>query len=94
MRLRKKVVPTMLKPLNKYPQIDVHGETRNTIYPVIKEFVNDNLKLKNEIIIIVHGKGTGILRSEIHYYLKKMKEVKSYHLDYWNQGLTVVELNV
>jgi hypothetical protein len=23
-----------------------------------------------------------------------MKEVKSFHLDYWNQGVTIVELNI
>ncbi len=84
----------MLIPLSKYPQIDVHGETRDTIYSVIKIFINDNIKLKNRIIIIVHGKGTGILKNEIHYYLKMMKEVKSFHLDYWNQGMTIAELDI
>ncbi len=84
----------MLLPLNKYPSLDVHGETRDTIYTVLKEFVSDNIKLKNSTIIIVHGKGTGILKQEIHYYLKTMKEVKNYHLYYWNQGVTVIELNI
>ena len=85
---------TMLLPLDKYPSIDVHGETRDTVYTVIKNFINDNLKLKNPIIIIVHGKGQGVLKNEIHYHLKQMKEVKTYHLHYWNQGVTVVELNI
>lgn len=85
---------TMLLPLDKYPSIDVHGETRDTVYTVIKNFINDNLKLKNHIIIIVHGKGQGVLKNEIHYHLKQMKEVKTYHLHYWNQGVTVVELNI
>lgn len=84
----------MLLPLNKYPSIDVHGETCDTIYTVIKSFVTDNIKLRNEIIIIVHGKGTGILKKEIHYYLSRMKEIKNYYLDYWNQGVTVVELKL
>lgn len=84
----------MLLPLNKYPKLDVHGETRDTVYTVVKNFINDNIKLRNSIIIIVHGKGSGILKEEIHYRLKDMKEVKNFHLDYWNQGVTVVELNV
>ncbi len=87
-------IMTMLLPLNRYPSLDVHGETRDTIYTVLKEFVSDNIKLKNSTIIIVHGKGTGILKQEIHYYLKNMREVKCYHLHYWNQGVTVIELNV
>lgn len=84
----------MLLPLNKYPKLDIHGETRDTVYTVVKSFINDNIKLKNSVIIIVHGKGAGILKQEVHYYLKKMKEVKHYHLDYWNEGITIVELNI
>lgn len=84
----------MILPINKYPSLDVHGETRDTIYTVIQEFIKDNIKLKNSVIIIIHGKGTGILKQEIHFYLKQMREVKNYHLHYWNQGITIVELNI
>ncbi len=84
----------MLLPLDKYPTLDVHGETRDTVITVLKEFVKDNIKLRNPVIIIVHGKGQGILRTEIHFQLKHMREVKNYHLHYWNQGVTIVELNV
>lgn len=84
----------MLLPLDKYPKLDVHGETRDTIYTVLKNFINDNIKMKNPTIIVVHGKGSGILKEEIHYYLKQWKEIKSFHLDYWNQGVTVIELNI
>ena len=84
----------MLLPLTRYPKLDVHGETRDTVYTVIKNFINDNIKLRNQVIVIVHGKGQGILKEEIHFHLKEMKEVKSYHLDSWNQGVTIVELNI
>lgn len=84
----------MILPLNQYPNLDVHGETRDTIYTVLKEFIIDNIKLRNPVIVIVHGKGQGILKTEIHYYLKQMKEVKTYHLHYWNQGATIVELKI
>ena len=84
----------MFLPLSKYPQIDVHGETRDTIYTVIKNFIQDNIKLKNPVIIIIHGKGEGILKNEIHLLLKRFPEVKAYHLDYWNPGMTIVELNI
>lgn len=84
----------MLLSLNRYPKLDVHGETRDTVYTVVKNFINDNIKLKNRVIIIVHGKGSGILKNEIHSRLRQMKMVKSFHLDYWNQGVTIVELNI
>ncbi len=84
----------MLLPPNNYPKLDVHGETRDTICTVLKEFIMDNIKLKKSTIIVVHGKGTGILKEEIHYYLKQWKIVKNFHLDYWNQGITIIELNI
>lgn len=84
----------MILPLDKYPSLDVHGETRDTVYTALKEFIMDNVKLKNPTIIIIHGKGLGILKEEIHFHLKRMKEVKFYHLHYWNQGVTIVELNI
>lgn len=84
----------VILPLTKYPKLDVHGETRDTVYTTIKNFIFDNIKLKNQVIVIVHGKGQGVLKEEIHFRLKGMKEVKSYHLDSWNQGVTIVELNI
>ncbi len=84
----------MILPLDKYPKLDVHGETRETVFTVLKDFILDNIKLKNSVIIIVHGKGSGILKEEIHFHLKKMKPVKTFYLHYWNQGVTIVELNI
>lgn len=84
----------MILPLDKYPKIDVHGETRDTIFTVVDSFIKDNIKLKNEIVIIVHGIGEGILKTEIHNILKKNNLVKNFHLHYWNQGVTIVELYV
>jgi DNA mismatch repair protein MutS2 len=43
---------------------------------------------------IVHGKGTGALRSGIHNYLKRQKHVKSYRLGAFGEGdagVTIVE---
>ncbi len=82
----------MLLPLKNYPSLDVHGETRDTIYTVLKEFIDDNLKLGNEVVVIIHGKGKGILKKEIHLYLKKMKGVLNFFQDSWNEGVTIVYL--
>ncbi len=82
----------MLLPLDKYPSIDVHGETRDTVYTVINSFLNDNYKLHNDTLVIIHGKGKNILKDEIHFILKRDKRVKKFYLHYWNQGVTIVEL--
>lgn len=84
----------MLLPLDKYPSLDVHGETRDTIYTVLHNFVLDNVKLKNSTFIVIHGRGAGILKKEIHFHLKNMKQVNRYYLHYWNQGVTIVELKI
>ena len=78
---------------NDLPTIDLHGEDKITAVMKTKEFITDNLKLKNYVIEIVHGVGEGILKNEIHKYLKTDKRVKDYRLDLFNQGMTIVELN-
>lgn len=78
----------------RFPQIDIHGETSTTCIAVIKSFINDNIKLKNKNIIIIHGKGTGILKKATHEYLKTCKNVKKYHIDGLNDGQTIIELDI
>lgn len=46
-------------------------------------------------VTIIHGKGTGVLRTEVHKYLKKCKYVKSYRLGVFGEGeagVTIAEL--
>lgn len=73
------------------PYLDLHGETRDSAIFLLDEFINDNIKLKNKSIIAIHGKGSFILRNEIHNYLKKDKRVNEYHLDI-NTGQTIINL--
>ncbi len=77
-----------------YPKIDIHGETSMTCVAVINSFINDNIKLKNENIIIIHGKGTGILKNATYEVLKNNKNVIGFHIDPWNEGQTIIKLNI
>ena len=52
--------------LNILPSLDLHGYTREMIYVPVDEFINDNLKLNHKKILIVHGKGEGVLKQELH----------------------------
>ncbi len=87
----------MLKRYNPFldilPRIDVHGFSRDMIRCVLNDFINDNIRLRNKKIIIVHGKGAGILKEEIHTLLKKDKRVSKFYLDTFNIGQTIIELN-
>jgi len=59
---------------------------------LVNEFINDNIKLKNKKIVLIHGKGTGILKKVIHEYLKNDKRVLEYKIDNLNDGITIVTL--
>ena len=78
--------------LKKFPKIDVHGETTDTVCAVINEFVNDNYKMKEEYIVVIHGKGSGVLRKKVHELLKNNKLVLEYKLDVDNIGQTIIKL--
>lgn len=79
--------------LSILPTIDVHGLNRDMIRYVLDDFIRDNIKLNNKKIVIVHGKGKGILLDEVHSLLKVDKRVKRFYLDGFNTGCTIIELN-
>ncbi len=76
------------------PTIDLHGFDRDYARVKINEFINDNRKMKNSIIVIVHGIGSGILKGETMNTLKKNKYVIDYRLFYNNIGMTLVKINI
>jgi len=80
--------------LNRYPSIDLHGYDRDSARMMTNDFVMENLILKNEYIVIIHGIGTGIVKKEVHEALRVNKNVLEYKTDNFNSGCTVVKLNV
>lgn len=80
--------------INNLPSIDLHGFDRDTARVKTLEFINDNIKTRNDIVCIVHGRGTGIVKNEVHDTLKKSKDVLDYKLFYNNIGCTIVKLKL
>ena len=76
---------------NNTPSIDLHGEDKINALIKVNEFINDSIKLKQKYIILIHGKGEGILKKAIHEYLKNDKRIEDYKLDI-NIGQTIVSL--
>ena len=74
------------------PSIDLHGLDRITAVIKTKEFINDSVKTKTYDIIVIHGRGSGILKRTIHEYLSKDKRVIDYKTDNFNDGVTVIKL--
>lgn len=75
-----------------YPTLDLHGEYGFSSSLLTKEFINDNIQLKNKKLCIIHGIGEGILKKAVHEVLKNDKRVKSFKVDFMNPGCTIVEL--
>ena len=78
--------------IDLYPILDLHGEFSDTILFLINDFISDNVKLGNNIVVIMHGKGSGILKKRTHEILSKNDLVKQYALSCDNLGATIVEL--
>lgn len=77
---------------HKTPRLDLHGEETALVYALVNEFINDNWKMGNEEIVIIHGKSTNILTKEVHNVLKENKKVLKFNLNNWNVGETIVKL--
>ena len=80
--------------VDSYPKLDLHGYDRETARVAIEDFIRDNKKMKNEIVSIVHGVGSGILRQTTHEVLKKNINVIEYKTFYGNHGVTIVNIKI
>ena len=76
----------------RYPQMDLHGYDRDSARMMVNDFVRDNYDLGNEMIVIIHCKGTGIVRREVHEALRVNKLVLEYKTDNFNDGCTIVRI--
>lgn len=80
--------------IDNLPTIDLHGYDMNFARIKINEFINDNKKMKNRIVVIIHGVGTGAIRKITHETLKLNKFVKDYRLYYKNTGATLALIDL
>lgn len=74
------------------PSLDLHGMDRVLTRIKVEEFINDNIKLRNKKIVIIHGIGQGIVKDEVFKTLRKNKHVESFKLNGMNIGCTIVNL--
>lgn len=80
--------------IENFPKIDLHGLDRDTARVLVTDFIKDNIKQKQEIIVIIHGIGSGILRKTVHETLKKNKNVLDFKTFYSNNGSTIVKIKI
>ena len=61
----------------------------------MERFIDECVLMNLKTVSIIHGKGTGVLRSAVHQALKKNKAVASFRLGAYGEGetgVTIVEL--
>ena len=80
--------------IDSLPKLDLHGLTKDEANVYINDFIKDNIKLKNEFVVIVHGIGNGILRNQTKTTLSNNKNVLEFKTYYYNQGCTLVKLQI
>lgn len=76
-------------------EIDLRGMESLEAVAVTEQYIDNALMAKLSPIRIIHGKGTGALRTAIHQMLRKNKSVKSFRLGMFGEGesgVTIVEL--
>lgn len=84
----------MITLFSNCPTLDLHGESSDYARFAINDFINDNYKLKNEYVVIIHGKGSGILKKTTQAVLRENKLVEEYKIDNFNDGQTIVKIRI
>ncbi len=84
----------MSKSLSVSPEINLLGKTVDEAMSLLDKYLDDAYLAHLSSVRVVHGKGTGALRSAVHNHLRRVKYVKSYRLGEYGEGdagVTIVE---
>ncbi|RAU97639.1 endonuclease MutS2 [Paenibacillus sp. YN15] len=76
-------------------ELDLRGQNLEESIMEVDRFLDESFLSNLGQVYIIHGKGTGVLRTGISDYLRRHKHVKSYRLGNYGEGgtgVTVVEL--
>lgn len=76
----------MSKSLTISPEINLLGMTCDEAVASLDKYLDDAYLAHLPSVRVVHGKGTGALRSAVHSHLKRLKYVKEYRLGEFGEG--------
>ncbi len=76
----------MSKSFNISPEINLLGKTVDEALADLDKYLDDAYLAHLPSVRVVHGKGTGALRSAVQSHLKRVKYVKSYRLGEYGEG--------
>ena len=87
---------TMERRMTMNAEILLLGQTVEEASGNLDKFIDDAVLAGIQNVRIVHGKGTGALRSAVHQQLKRDKRVKTFRLGAYGEGdsgVTIAELS-
>lgn len=76
-------------------EVDLRGMDAEEGVMELERYLDECVLLNLKCVSVIHGKGTGKLRSAVHQALKRNKAVKSYRLGAYGEGedgVTIVEM--
>lgn len=81
------------KPVSLF--VDLHGYTVEEAIVELDKYLDDAFLAGLHEVSVIHGKGTGALRSGIHQFLRRHPHVESFRLGKYGEGeggVTIVTL--
>lgn len=82
------------KALTISAEINLIGKTVDEALPDLDKYLDDAYLSRLSKVRVIHGRGTGALKTAIHKHLRKIKYIKGYYLAEYNEGgdgVTIVE---
>ena len=79
------------------PSLDLHGMETMEALPELDKYIDDAFLAGLREVQINHGRGTGVLRSFVHDYLRHHRLVKSFRDGDYHEGgigVTIVQLDL
>lgn len=69
-----------------HQEINLIGMTVDQAMPVLEKYLDDAYLAHMTQVTVIHGRGTGALRTAVHNRLKKLKYVKAFRLGEFGEG--------
>ncbi len=86
---------THTRPAGSPLSLDLRGQRADVAISAVGEFLDKAMLSGRDSIEIVHGRGTGVLRKEVHNFLRTFSGIDSFELapeDRGGDGMTIVYL--
>lgn len=76
----------MSKTMSISTEINLLGKTVDEAIHELDKYLDDAYLSHLPSVRVVHGKGTGALRSAVHSHLKRLKYIKEFRLGEYGEG--------